>query len=146
MEFYATDIIIVHQDAHHKAEEYLHTQRELKNSGKCVCVFFRSQQDPGEMMEVEDNESYVPASDPQNGERRNIQAEASVPEPTHTLTATTDSGNELGMPFIFKVSACVCTNLYSRVCVQPELTCHLDIMKIFWIPEVWPVCCSVSAL
>ncbi|KAF4085789.1 hypothetical protein AMELA_G00099000 [Ameiurus melas] len=72
----------------------------VRNEGVYVTTQ-RREEDPGELMEMEDNESYMLEREPQDSERRNIQEEPSVPEPTDSPTPMVDSADELSLPYVF---------------------------------------------
>lgn len=57
-------------------------------------------------MEVEDNASSVFMRESQARQRNNVQAEASVLEPTHLLTPVEDSVDEFSLRYVFIVSVC----------------------------------------
>ncbi|KAB5550087.1 hypothetical protein PHYPO_G00049690 [Pangasianodon hypophthalmus] len=75
----------------------------VHNEGVYITAQRKEQEEPSEegMMEVEDSESFVHMRDPRNRERRNIQVEPSVPEPTQSPASAEDPAHELTLPYVF---------------------------------------------
>ncbi|XP_060799306.1 protein NLRC3 [Neoarius graeffei] len=83
----------------------------VHNEGVFVTVP-RKEQDPGDViMEVEDNASSVFMRESQARQRNNVQAEASVLEPTHLLTPVENSVDEFSLRYVFTAMLDILRNL-----------------------------------